>query len=410
MPQGLATQLARRSRQVYQILTREGQPGIARRLERSLLRRLGSGTSELPVSSSDVVGADLSNPYRPAVMSNAGTGMVMNWVMTPPARGSGGHTTIFRIIRRLDSLGHKQRIYFYDIYGADHRYYADIVREHYGFAGVVEPTGTTMADADAVFATSWPTAYAVYNARCTGKRYYFVQDFEPDFYPAGSARVLAENTYRMGFHGLTAGPWLAKAVGDRFGMPADHFTFGCDTSNYRLESSGVVRNGIAFYARQGTPRRGVELGIYALEVFARRNPAVPIHLFGQERLPRMAFPFIDHGVASASELNRIYNCCVAGMSLSLTNASLVPHEMLAAGCIPVVNDAEHNRMVLDNPLVRYVGTAPQAIASALEELVRSPEISKRATVAAASVRSMSWDDAGDLVESVLKRHLEEDRP
>ena len=49
--------------------------------------------------------------------------------------------------------------------------------------------------------------------------------------------------------------------------------------------------------------------------------------------------------------------------LSATNVSLVPHEMLAAGCIPVVNDAEHNRMVLDNAHVAYAPATPFELAA-----------------------------------------------
>jgi hypothetical protein len=40
--------------------------------------------------------------------------------------------------------------------------------------------------------------------------------------------------------------------------------------------------------------------------------------------------------------------------------------MLAAGCIPIVNDAEHNRVVLDYPHVRYTPATPHALAAALE--------------------------------------------
>ena len=44
-----------------------------------------------------------------------------------------------------------------------------------------------------------------------GARFYLVQDFEPSFYAAGSEALMAEATYRFGFHGVTAGP---LAVGD----------------------------------------------------------------------------------------------------------------------------------------------------------------------------------------------------
>jgi hypothetical protein len=84
----------------------------------------------------------------------------------------------------------------------------------------------------------------------------------------------------MGFHGITAGKWLAQKLSREYGMQADYFPFGCDTSLYRRDPA-CRRSGVAFYVRTGTPRRGTELGLLALELFAKREPQVQIHLFGE---------------------------------------------------------------------------------------------------------------------------------
>ena len=90
--------------------------------------------------------------------------------------------------------------------------------------------------------------------------------------------------------------------------------------------------------------------------------------------------------------------------LSATNVSLVPHEMLAAGCIPVVNDAEHNRVVLDNDAVAYAHATPFELADRLSALVERPlaERTAAAKAAAASVLDASWDDAGDAVVAIVR--------
>jgi glycosyltransferase involved in cell wall biosynthesis len=256
-------------------------------------------------------------------------------------------------------------------------------------------------------ATSWATAYVVFNAACAGKRFYFVQDFEPYFDPVGSYGVLAENTYRMGFHGITAGKWLTQKLSREYGMQADYFPFGCDTSIYRRDPA-CRRSGVAFYVRTGTPRRGTELGLLALELFARRQPQVQIHLFG-ERLEDLTFRCANHGLVNPAKLNEIYNQCFAGLCLSFTNLSLVPYEMLAAGCIPVVNDAEHNRAVLSNAHVRYSQATPHALAAALEDLMRTPDFSTLSRVAAESVESATWDHAGAAVDAAFKRGLNSSR-
>lgn len=358
----------------------------------------------MPVRHADVLAADLSRPFQPVLSKLvAGQPAVINWVTTPPSPGSGGHTTLFRIVRYLEEHGYSSRIYFYDVYRGDHLYYESIVRKYYGFHGPVARIADGMADAHAVFATSWQTAYPVFNSRCTGKRFYFVQDFEPWFHAAGSLSFLAENTYRMGFHAITAGRWLAQKLSSEFGMPGDSFEFGCDTSHYhRSENSG--RSGVVFYARREAARRGFELGVMALEIFASRHPQIELHLYG-EKMGSLPFHFVDHGRITPGKLNEIYNRCYAGLSLSLTNTSLVPHEMLAAGCIPVVNDAVHNRMLLDNPFVRYAAPYPQALASELETLVTNRNFEALSRAAAASVRNSTWDDAGAAVAAALRREL-----
>ena len=105
------------------------------------------------------------------------------------------------------------------------------------------------------------------------------------------------------------------------------------------------------------------------------------------------------------ELNGIYNRCFAGLSLSMTNVSLVPHEMLSAGCIPVVNDAEHNRVVLNNSFVRYALSTPHALADALSDVVSTDNFAALAASASSSVSSASWEEAAQNVATALRRSV-----
>jgi len=191
-------------------------------------------------------------------------------------------------------------------------------------------------------------------------------------------------------------------------MKADSFEFGCDTSIYR-RLEGSKRNGLVFYARPEAARRGFELGLMAMEIFAARHPEVDLHFYG-EKMGKLSFQYIDHGRVSPQELNQIYNQCYAGLSLSLTNVSLVPHEMLAAGCIPVVNEAIQNRLVLDNPFVRYAPPDPHALASEMESLVIDNNFQTLSEAAAASVHSASWDDAGRTLDIIFRRTLNTSNP
>jgi O-antigen biosynthesis protein len=397
-------QLGRRFRQFRQVWTVDGPRGVENRLRTAAAECLAPKNAAMPVGRDDVLAADLSRPLQVVIPKvTPGQQLVVNWVMIPAAARAGGYTTIFRIIRYLEEHGYVNRIYFYNVYGGDHRYYESIIRSSYDFHGPVASLDDGMEDAHAVLATSWATAYPIFNSRCAGKRFYFVQDFEPYFYPVGAYNLLAENTYRMGFHAITAGRWLAQKLESEFGMSADSFEFGCDKSCYqRLPNS--KRRGVVFYARPEAARRGFELGLMAIEAFAARRPEIDIHFYG-DKMGKLPFRFIDHGRVSPAELNQIYNQCYAGLSLSLTNVSLVPHEMLAAGCIPVVNDAAHNRIVLNNSFVRYAPAYPLALASELERLVTTPDFDSLSQSAAASVSSTTWDDAGAQVDGIFQKTL-----
>jgi hypothetical protein len=402
-------EIGRRYRQVHRIWRENGAQPILDRLRRALANRLAPPVTPLPVRPSDVLACDLTVPrtWLPLRMGRDER-LIVNWVTTPPAaseRGarSGGHTTMFRLIEHLERSGHLCRVYLYDVYGGDATYYASRVREVFpGFAGEVHDVTEGMADAHAVVATSWDTAYCVYSDGCRGIRFYLIQDFEPWFYPVGGCSVLAENTYRMNFHAITAGRFLAKKLSKEYGMAAEAFDFGCDTEHYHLLEKEGPRDGIVFYARPEAPRRAFELGIMALKLFAERHRELTIHFYGK-RIGKLPFSYVDHGLMSPKDLNRIYNRCFAGLSLSMTNVSLVPHEMLAAGCIPVVNDAEHNRAVLDNPFVRYASPTPHALAAALDDVVATKDFAALAASASASVSSASWEAAGAVVQQCIRR-------
>ena len=311
------------------------------------------------------------------------------------------------MVRYLEAHGYRNRIYFYDVYRGDHRYYRQIVRDYYDFHGPVANIDDGMQDAHIVMATAWQSAYAIFNSRCAGKRFYFVQDYEPHFFPVGTNSLLAESTYRMGFHGLSIGRCFADKLASDFGMTVETFKYGCDISKYR-RMPGSKRAGVVFYARRKTARRGFELGMMALQVLAARRPDIEIHIYG-DKVGKQPFSFTDHGRITPDEINSIYNRCHAGLSLSFTNVSLVALEMLAAGCIPVVNDALLVRTDLNNPYARYTPAYPQALASALEAVVMDPDFDSQSAAAANSVRGTTWEDAGAAFDRILRRALRDDR-
>jgi glycosyltransferase involved in cell wall biosynthesis len=395
-------QIGRRYRQVRALKRSEGLTGIVTRFRKIASETLAPKHAMIPVRAADVISADLSRPPRRRVPKIvAGSKIVANWIIIPPGPRAGGHTTTFRVIRYLEANGYRNRVYFYNVYSADEFYYKSILRDHYDFHGEVASTDEGMKDAHAVIATSWQTAYPSFNSHCAGKRFYFVQDFEPYFYPVGSLSVLAENTYRMGFHGISMGSCFANKLSTQFGMAVDSVEYGCDTSRYSL-LSGTKRSGVVFYARRDAPRRGFELGVLTMQLFAARHPDIDIHVYGA-KLGKLPFRCIDHGRITPEKLNQLYNICYAGLTLSFTNVSLVALEMLAAGCIPIVNDSAEVRTDLHSPFVHYALPYPSSLVSALESVITMHDFKGVSQAAAKSVRAATWDQSGAAVDQVLRR-------
>jgi hypothetical protein len=79
--------------------------------------------------------------------------------------------------------------------------------------------------------------------------------------------------------------------------------------------------------------------------------------------------------------------------------------MMAAGCIPVVNDTAQVRIDLDNPFVHYTPAYPGALASELEAIVDVSEFESVSRAAAESVHTRTWEEACATVDTILRRAL-----
>lgn len=358
-----------------------------------------------PVAKKDLIAA--SRPQKKldeAVASVASKNMKISWVIPPMGSVSGGHTTILRIVAGLESHGHVCRLYIYDPGKISSEqeirdnlmHYPEVSAEIIYDFKQIEPC-------DALFATSWHTAYPVYNAAISAKKYYLIQDFEPLFDPAGSYSTLADNTYKFGLHGITLGGWMKQKLESEYGMTCDNFDLAV-TGNEYTYSNREARKKIVFYPRPVTPRRGFELGVLALEVFHDQHPEYEIHLVGWD-VSRydIPFPYINHGTVSIAELNELYNDCAAGLVLSFTNMSLLPLEMMATGCVPVVNHAPCTTSVGYSEHLTYVRPTAQGIADGLSDAAKKSRDEKFVARMVESTKAFSWDALHESIDAIIRR-------
>jgi glycosyltransferase involved in cell wall biosynthesis len=385
-----------------------GPRGVAQRLAARVYRATGARALDLHLDPADVVGdvpASLPVPApRPA--GGAGPdypGLTVGWVTSPPAAGSGGHTTLFRMVEGLEARGHRCVLYLYDRHGVDLAQRAAELRRGWpSLRAEVRDAADGIGGVDAVVASSWETAHVIV-ARGSEPvhRLYFVQDYEPYFYPRGSEYELAAMTYRFPFRRIALGDMVAGCIKSELGQVCDVVPFGCDTDTYYLPRDEVPRSGVVLYAKPDVGRRGYLLAALALERFHRAHPDQEIHVYGSQPTD-LPVPVTFHGRLTPAELNELYGRVVAGLAMSFTNISLVAEEMLAAGVVPVVNDSPLARADLPNPYVGWAEPTAAGIAAELSAAVERRDVAVHAARVATSVAGRSWGPTQQLVASILE--------
>ena len=225
-----------------------------------------------------------------------------------------------------------------------------------------------------IVATGWVTAYFVRRFQNTLEKFYFVQDFEPWFYPMGSEYRLAENTYRFGFRGITAGDWLKEKLEKEYQMVCDSFRFSYDKELFVPRRKTDDRPRVFFYARPVTPRRGWEIGLMALTELSRRVRNLEVVLAGWD-VSEYYIPFAHRSVGTASleTLAELYGQCDLCLVMSLTNLSLMPLEVMAAGSVIVTQEEENNRWMISRENAVIIDTDPIHIAETMADYLAHPE-------------------------------------
>ncbi|MFY9264185.1 MAG: glycosyltransferase [Solirubrobacterales bacterium] len=353
-------------------------------------------------------------PLTPAAPHDGDRPMHVAWIVPPFTVGSGGHTTIFRMVAALEQRGHSCSIWIHD----PHRH-----EVHGGAAARQRVLDNFMqleasfhlgfrhwSGADVAVATGWDTVYPLLRLEQCKARAYFVQDHEPEFYATSAERIFAERSYGYGLHCITASPWLGEVISERYGARATPFLLGVNTQEYGPLDCPRRSDTVAFYARHFTPRRGVELGMLALQQVKERRPETRIVLYGANVETFSPFQHEHLGVISHERLRRLYAESTVGLSLSLTNYSLIPCEMLACG-LPVVElrgRACESVFGTDGSIVELADDHPTDIADTicalLDDRARREQLSANGLAFASRC---TWDAVADTVERALAETLAE---
>ena len=202
---------------------------------------------------------------------------------------------------------------------------------------------------DVVVASSWDTVS--FAKRFEGSyKMYFVQDYEPLFYKFGEEYLMCRNTYDQGLHMVSLGAWnraqILKDCGED-GKLIDIVSFPYDSEGYEMVDRDYSdypqknRITLAVYLKY-YGKRLPNLIPYMLENTAKaleqQGVELEILYFGEAKTfsPRGGK---NLGQLSREELKNLYKMADFGMVASMSNISLVPYEMHAAG-LPVIEFAD----------------------------------------------------------------------
>ena len=333
---------------------------------------------------------------------------LIQWVIPNFGFGSGGHLNIFRFINLLADAGFPQRLVILPPHNWDSVASATdtITRWYFPLKAEIALGVGGFRPASATFATGWQTAYWVHHHEKSRRKFYFVQDHEPDFYARSSETILAENTYRLGLTGITAGTWLKKKLAQDYAMKCHAVSFACDTEFYQPTEKRANENfNILFYARHVTPRRLFELGLLALAEACKRHPDIAV-IFAGGDVGRYQIPFhhLNAGELTLKELPDLYSQCDLSLVLSGTNLSLLPLELAACRCPIVLNDSPSANWLLPRGAAFYAKPSVEDLSRVItraysNEKQRNQKRDKAFDIAMTS----SWSNEAQKIIDILER-------
>ncbi|EHK89644.1 glycosyltransferase [Aggregatibacter actinomycetemcomitans] len=338
------------------------------------------------------------------------------WFIPDFGIGSGGHLNIFRMIYNLEKLDiHSDIAVCGSSQWGTEKVIKDILSKHFFplnsriFILENDSGFEQLISYDIAMATSWQTAYYVNKFNNCYKKAYFVQDYEPYFTALGSVYFFAEETYKFGFFGITAGNWLSEKLEKKYSMPCKPFSFSYDRELYAPHKRNEPnKKHIFFYARPPTERRAFELGLLVLDKVTKKRPDISIIFAGWD-VSSYEIPFhhLNAGVVKLDELSHLYSQCDAALVLSFTNLSLLPLELLASGCPVVMNKGNNNDWIdIDKKLFIYSNNIDE-LANTLIDVV-DKKINVDFNYVNQFLSSTSWENEARKVKSIIHSILNEE--
>jgi O-antigen biosynthesis protein len=273
--------------------------------------------------------------------------------------------------------------------------------EKVGVVNLYNPIGK-LEQTDAGISTLWGTAYFLLRFNQTKRKFYFIQDYEPLFYPAGSISAQVEASYRFGFYGIANTPTIGNIYQEQYGGKAEYFLPCVDTDifypNNAQSSIDPEPLTVFFYARPDHPRNGFELGAQALRILKQRlGNRVRIVAAGSLWKPRdydLQGIVENLGLLEYRETAELYRNCQIGLVMMFTrHPSYLPLELMASGCLVVTNlNPATSWLLQDGENCRLSEASATCLADILENGLMDVDSRKSITTHAAQMVKTSFSN------------------
>jgi glycosyltransferase involved in cell wall biosynthesis len=324
--------------------------------------------------------------------------------------GFNGIQTIFRFMQKLSQEGVRNHIVIYDnpaIDTARLRYdiashFPDLKNYHVTVFTDDKIKGLSdLPPSDIAFCTIWVSAYLLLRFNKTKRKYYFIQDYEPLFYVAGSTYALAESTYRFGFRGIVNTPGLLAAVNQRHGLEgisfipaANHAVFYPDPHRQPNQRTRIV-----FYARPLNPRNSFNLGIltikHLLDTYGDRIEVVTAGSDGWDPAEfGLAGRITNLGlVKSLTAVADLYRTCDIGFAYMMNKHTTYQFfDYTSCGVATVMNENEDHHWLHKHEVNCLLAEpSPAAMAEQIGRLIDDPALRARLVKNATAAIGYTWD-------------------
>lgn len=341
------------------------------------------------------------------------------WIMPdfPNVFGGGPHTTL-RFAHYFANQGIRNTIIIFN--AVNHKTKEDILRSvnsafkpNKNVNFIMNPfwekiDSSKLPRSDVAIATDWQTAYSLLEYHNTLAKFYFVQDYEPLFYPAGVSYGLAKATYNFGFYHICNTLGVHHMLNNNHKVSATYFTPAVDKNVFFSTKKRSDFDKIFFYGRPIISRNAYDLGIVGLTLIKEKYSSTQIFVAGWHQTLDLPFEAKFLGYLPYEKTGKLYRNCDMGISFMFTpHPSYILMQLMACGCLVISNKNINNSWLLkDGYNCILCDPTPISILEAYEKLRFDSNL--RSTLRANALKTIekiSWESE---MKRILKyiQHLE----